>query len=111
MVVVVVVIALTSLLLLDGEVGPALLHPVTEGHPELGLLLKGHALPSLLDVGQRRVRDGVGRGGAAGDGRGRGTGGAHDCVAQHSGRRVAQHCESVTVTFEDSDFWSGDGSN
>lgn len=54
---------LTSLLLLDRQVVPVLLHAVAESHPQLSLFLEGHALPSLLDVGQGRVGDGVGGGG------------------------------------------------
>lgn len=49
----------TGLLLLEGHLVPVNLHTVTELHPQLGLLLRGHALPALLDAGQGRVRDGV----------------------------------------------------
>lgn len=38
---------------------PIDLHAVTERHPELGLLLRGHTLPALLDAGKSRVGDGV----------------------------------------------------
>lgn len=55
----------TGLLLLEGHLVPVNLHTVTELHPQLGLLLRGHALPTLLDAGQGRVRDGV-VGGSAG---------------------------------------------
>lgn len=58
----------TGLLLLQGQLSPGALHAVSQRHPELGLLLERHALPSLLDVGERRVGDGVGGGGAADDG-------------------------------------------
>lgn len=44
---------------------PVNLHTVTELHPQLGLLLRRHALPALLDGGQSRVRDSV-VGGSAG---------------------------------------------
>lgn len=65
---------LTGLLLLEGQVGPVLLHAVAQSHPQLSLLLQRHALPSLLDVGQGRVGDGVGGGGSPGDHGGRGGG-------------------------------------
>jgi hypothetical protein len=52
--------ARTGLLFLDRQLLPAALHTITEGHPEVGLLLEGHALPSLLNVGKSRVGDGVG---------------------------------------------------
>lgn len=55
----------TGLLLLEGHLVPVNLHTVTELHPQLGLLLRGHALPALLDAGQGRVRDSV-VGGSAG---------------------------------------------
>lgn len=38
---------------------PVDLHTVTEVHPQLGLLLRGHALPALLDASDGRVRDGM----------------------------------------------------
>lgn len=66
--------ALTGLLLLEGQVGPVLLHAVAQSHPQLSLLLQRHALPPLLDVGQGRVGDGVGGGGSPGDHGGRGGG-------------------------------------
>lgn len=70
---------LTSLLLLEGKLGPVLLHAIAKSHPELGLLLQRHALPSLLNVGQGRVGDGMARGGPAEDrGRGPGDGGAEE---------------------------------
>lgn len=62
---------LTGLLLLEGQVGPVLLHAVAEGHPQLSLFLQRHALPPLLNVGQGGVRDGVVRrcgGGSSGAG-------------------------------------------
>lgn len=65
---------LTGLLLMQGQLIPVLLHAVAEGHPQLGLLGQGHALPPLFDVGQGRVRDGVVGGSRDGSGRGRGTG-------------------------------------
>ena len=49
----------TSLLLLNGHLVPVDLHAVTERHPQLGLLLRGHTLPTLLDAGKGRVRDGM----------------------------------------------------
>lgn len=75
-------LSLTSLLLLEGKVGPVALHAVAESHPELGLLLHGHLLPSLLNVGERGVGDGHGGSGADGHG---GLGGANGDVA-HEGR-------------------------
>lgn len=50
----------TSLLLLHGQLFPVGLHAVPKRHPQIGLLLGGHVLPSLLDVGEGRVGDGVG---------------------------------------------------
>lgn len=85
----------TGLLLLESQVGPVLLHAVTQGHPELGLLSRGHALPPLLDVGQRRVGDGVGGGGSSGDNSNRGSHAAGpDASAQQRGGRRAHHCGS-----------------
>lgn len=52
--------ARTGLLFLDRQFLPVALHTITEGHPQVGLLLEGHALPSLLNVGKSRVGDGVG---------------------------------------------------
>lgn len=49
----------TSLLLLHGQFLPVGLHAVPKRHPQIGLLLRGHVFPSLLDVGERRVGDGV----------------------------------------------------
>jgi hypothetical protein len=49
----------TSPLLLHGQLLPVGLHAVPKRHPQIGLLLRGHVLPSLLDVGERRVGDGV----------------------------------------------------
>jgi hypothetical protein len=50
----------TSFLLLQRQLGPVDLHAITQGHPQLGLLLRRHGLPALLDTGQRRAGDGVG---------------------------------------------------
>lgn len=78
----------TGLLLLDGKLGPAALHAVTEGHPEVGLLLKGHALPSLLNVLERRVGQGLGGIGSTGRGPAQDTrslGAEHDCVSGGGG--------------------------
>lgn len=41
---------------------PIDLHTVTERHPQLGLLLRGHALPTLLDIGESSARDSTIRG-------------------------------------------------
>lgn len=49
----------TSLLLLESQFLPVGLHAVPQGHPEVGLLLRVHVLPSSLKVGKRRARDGV----------------------------------------------------
>ena len=49
----------TGLLLLQRQLVPVGLHSVPQRHPQLGLLLRRHGLPPLLDPGQRRVRDGV----------------------------------------------------
>ena len=47
----------TGLLLLQSHLLPIDLHTVPERHPKIGLLLRGHILPSLLDIGKCRVRD------------------------------------------------------
>lgn len=49
----------TSFLLLDGQLVPVHLHPISQGHPQISLLLRRHAFPSLLDVGKCRVRNGM----------------------------------------------------
>ncbi len=49
----------TSLLLLQRQLSPVRLHPIPQRHPQIRLLLRRHALPSLLDVRQGRVGDGV----------------------------------------------------
>lgn len=72
----------TSLLFLDGQFLPATLHAVTEGHPEIGLLLKGHTLPSLLNVVESRLRECLGGSGTGGDGR---SNLAHDTLAEDVG--------------------------
>lgn len=71
--------ARTGLLLLNGQLLPVALHAVAQGHPQVSLLLERHALPSLLDVGEGRVGDGVGGLGAAGD---QGDAAAHEALAQ-----------------------------
>lgn len=104
---------LTGLLLLNSQLSPAALHPVAQSHPELGLLLHRHALPSLLDVGQRRVRDGVRRGGAVAEGGGcRLPGGTHKRVAEdgrHGGRDRGGRCSRGLGL--DAGVMRGDGSN
>lgn len=77
----------TSFLLLEGKVGPAGLHAITQSHPELSLLLVRHTLPSLLDVGEGWVGDGLSRGSSRGQGRSA----AHQALAQQVGGRCAQH--------------------
>ena len=47
----------TSFLLLQRQLGPIGLHAVTQSHPQLGLLLRRHGLPSLLDIRQGRAGD------------------------------------------------------
>lgn len=49
----------TGLLLRKCHLIPVDLHAISQRHPQIGLLLRGHALPSLLDIGERRVADGV----------------------------------------------------
>lgn len=85
----------TSFLLLEGQLGPVGLHAVTQSHPELGLLLEGHALPSLLDVGEGWVGDGVSRGSS----RGQGGSAAHKALAQQVGGRCAQHGGRIYCNF------------
>lgn len=50
----------TGLLLLHGQILPIHLHAVSERHPQIGLLLRRHLLPSLLNVGKGWVGDGMG---------------------------------------------------
>lgn len=50
----------TSLLLLHSQLLPIGLHAVPKRHPQVGLLLRRHVFPSLLDVCEGRVGDGVG---------------------------------------------------
>lgn len=73
---------------------PVNLHAVAELHPQLGLLLRGHALPALLNAGESGVGDGMG-GGSAGlqevhrsnrgstDGRGAARNSARDGAKKH----------------------------
>jgi hypothetical protein len=49
----------TSLLLLQSELVPVGAHAIPQSHPELGLLLGRHGLPSLLNVRKGRVGDSV----------------------------------------------------
>ncbi len=49
----------TSFLLLHCQCGPVLLHAIPQCHPQIGLLLRGHGFPSLLDIRQGGVGDGV----------------------------------------------------
>ena len=49
----------TGLLLLQGQLLPVSLHAVPQRHPQIGLLLGRHVLPSLLDVGECRVGNGM----------------------------------------------------
>lgn len=49
----------TGLLLVEGHLVPVNLHTVAEVHPQLGLLLRGHSLPALLNTGEGGVRDGM----------------------------------------------------
>lgn len=72
---------------------PVNLHTVTELHPQLGLLLRGHTLPALLDAGEGRVGDSMVRSGAGLHDRGDrgstdGCGGARDSA--RDGAR--EHC-------------------
>lgn len=52
----------TSLLLVHGHLVPVHFHAIPESHPQIGLLLRRHSLPPLLNVGESRVGDGVRRG-------------------------------------------------
>lgn len=49
----------TGLLLLQSQLVPIHLHPIPQRHPEIGLFLWWHTLPSLLNIRQCRVGDGV----------------------------------------------------
>jgi hypothetical protein len=49
----------TSFLLLHGQLVPVNLHSVPQGHPQIGLLLRRHALPSPLNVRECRVGNSV----------------------------------------------------
>lgn len=85
----------TGLLLLEGQRVPVDLHAVTELHPELGLLLRGHDLPALLDVGEGRVGDSMVRSSAGLQGVHRGSRGSTDGrgAARDSARDGAKkHC-------------------
>lgn len=93
----------TGFLLLEGQVGPAGLHAITQSHPELGLLLERHALPSLLDVGEGRVGNGVSRGSS----RGQGGSAAHQALAQQVGGWCAQHRGRLVYYVIDEDETTG----
>lgn len=54
----------TGLLLLESHLVPVDLHAVPQLHPQLGLLLRGHGLPALLNTGECGIRDGMLGGGA-----------------------------------------------
>jgi hypothetical protein len=47
----------TGLLLLQSELVPVSAHAIPQGHPQIGLLLGRHSLPSLLDIRKGRVGD------------------------------------------------------
>lgn len=49
----------TGLALLYGQFMPIVLHAVPQCHPQIGLFLRGHPLPSLLNIRKRRIRYGV----------------------------------------------------
>lgn len=86
----------TSFLLLQSELSPVLLHAISQRHPELSLLLVGHALPSLLNVGKGRVGDGVGGGSRSPDNGDRDRspgGGSSDARAQERRSRCAHHLD------------------
>jgi hypothetical protein len=72
----------TSSLLLETQFRPVGLHAVSQAHPEISLLLRWQALPSLLDVRQRWGGDGVGGAGLhrSYDAR---CGAASNCCAEH----------------------------
>ena len=79
----------TGLLLLVRQLRPVDLHAVAQRHPQVGLLLRGHGLPPLLDIGERRVGDGVG-----GSGLHRSqqrAAGPHCCPGRATQDRRAQH--------------------
>ena len=50
----------TGFLLLHGQLAPRALHAITQAHPQLGLLGGRQQLPTLLDVDELDVGDGVG---------------------------------------------------
>jgi hypothetical protein len=76
----------TGFLLLVGQLGPvADLHAVAQGHPQVGLLLRRHRLPALLDVGEGWVGDGVGGSALRRSGQGS-RGAAEHGLSQHCGR-------------------------
>lgn len=81
--------ALTSLLLLNSQFLPVALHAVAESHPEISLLLKGHALPTLLDVVESRLGESLGRSGTGGNSR---SNLAHDTSAEDV--RGGKHLEN-----------------
>lgn len=53
----------TSLLLLQGHLVPVNLHTIPELHEQIGLFLRRHTLPALLDTGERGVGNGMFGGG------------------------------------------------
>lgn len=74
---------------------PVNLHAIAELHPQLGLLLRRHALPALLDTGEGRVRDGMvgGKASLQGVQRGNGTSAGGGRGARHSTSDGAKkHC-------------------
>lgn len=91
----------TSLLLLQSELVPVGAHAISQGHPQVSLLLGRHGLPSLLNVRESRVGDGVSlarllesRGGGGGrtggnPGGGRERGAEEGGSAEHDGGDVS----------------------
>ena len=84
----------TSLLLLQSELVPVGAHAIPQSHPELGLLLRGHGLPSLLNVRKGRVGNSVSLAGLLelrGDCAGGNPGGRRERRANEGG--CAEHCD------------------
>lgn len=102
----------TSLLLLHRQLIPVNLHAIPQLHPQVGLLLRWHGLPSLLNVCESWVADGMGLSplcdllgqwcdlGSSGTESGRGEAGtSEDGGAQHLGRRNG--AERFSIRFQD----------
>lgn len=86
----------TSLLLLESKLVPVSAHAIPQRHPQIGLLLRRHGLPSLLNVRKGRVGDSVSLASLLelrDSGAGRDPGGGRERRAEEGG--CAEHCGGV----------------